>query len=276
MTLTTRLMAFYLGSVAAVLAGFSAALYVVAQDHLYRLADERLDAALNTLGAAVEVTPDGVEWEPNERAVRLSPGQDQIAWIVSDDAGAVVARSKQSGAEDLLTDAAGRFSLSAAVPRRMHWRGERWQAGQRRFVAGGTAPPAAKRSDAKEVKYSALVVTAALPLAPTRALLRHLLAVLGAISLSVLAVASLAGRFVCRRALSPVRQMAKEARAVDPTDPAARLSTPGGSDELSDLGKAFNGLLERLHEAAERHRRFAGTPRTNCAPRLRLCSARSR
>jgi signal transduction histidine kinase len=259
MTLTARLMAYYLGSVAAVLAGFSTALYVVAQDHLYRQADERLDAGLNTLGEAVEVTPDGVEWEPNERTLRLSPAQDKIAWVVTDDAGTVVARSEQPDSDDLMADAAGRFRGPADAARRMHWRGERWQAGQRRFLVGRTAKPTADNLPGpKEVKYPALVVTAALPLGPTRAVLDNLLAVLGGISLSVLIVALVMGRFVCRRALSPVRRMAEDARAVDPTDPARRLPVPGGEDELTDLGAAFNGLLDRLHEAAERHRRFAG------------------
>jgi len=258
MTLTSRLMAFYLGSLAAVLAGFSTALYMVAQDHLYRQADERLDAALNVLGAIVEVTPDGVEWESGERNLRLSSGPDQIAWVVTDDTGLIVARSEQPDSDDLLADATGRFRGPADATRRMHWRGERWQAGQRRFVPGGTAKQDDQPPDPNEVKYPALVVTAALPLEPTRALLHKMLAVLVGISVCVLAAALAGGRFVCRRALLPVCRMAEDARAIDPTDPARRLSIPGGGDELSDLGTAFNGLLARLHESAERHRRFAG------------------
>jgi signal transduction histidine kinase len=52
--------------------------------------------------------------------------------------------------------------------------------------------------------------------------------------------------------------MADDARAADPTDPVRRIVTPDGGDELTDLGLAFNGLLDRLHESVERHRRFAG------------------
>src|SRR5262245_46761353 len=105
MTLTTRLLMFYLGSLAVLMAGFSAALYVVARAHLYRQADQRLDAALNTLGAAVEVAPDGVEWEPNERTIRLAPDHALVAWVVTDDAGRVVARSARPDSDDLLTEA---------------------------------------------------------------------------------------------------------------------------------------------------------------------------
>ena len=61
MTLITRLLVFHLGSLAVLLTGFSATLYGLAWGHLYARADERLEAALNTLSAAVEVGPDGVE-----------------------------------------------------------------------------------------------------------------------------------------------------------------------------------------------------------------------
>ncbi len=258
MTLTTRILLFYLASVLVILAGFSAALYLLVQDHLHRQADERLDAALKILGAAVEIAPDGVEWEPNERSLRFAPGPDQIAWVVADGNGKAVAHSEQPGSDELLAEAAGRFNGPEDTPRRLHWRGERWQAGQRWFLPGGIASAVDMPPAPKEVKYSALVVTAAVPLGPTRAVLRQLIAVLVAISLGVLAVSMTLGRFVCRRALRPVRQMADDARAVDPTDPAWRLVMPRGGDELTDLGVAFNGLLDRLHESAERHRRFAG------------------
>jgi signal transduction histidine kinase len=258
MTLTNRILLFYLGSVAAVLVGFSIALYPVAQGYLYRQADERLESALNTLGAAVEIASDGVEWEPKGRALRFGLGPDQIVWVLTDGTGKVVARSERPGSNELLAEAAGRFRGPEDATRRLHWRGERWQVGQRWFVPQATAPLDDKPPGPNEVKYAALVVTAALPLDPTRAVLHQLLAVLVAISLAVLVIALAAGRFVCRRALSPVRQMAGDARAVDPSNPARRLVTPGGGDELTDLGRAFNGLLDRLHESAKRHRRFAG------------------
>ena len=74
MTLTTRLLLFFLGTLAVVLAGFSTALYFLASAHLHRQVEERLDASLNVLVAAVEIQPNGVEWEPN---VRQLPFDDQ-------------------------------------------------------------------------------------------------------------------------------------------------------------------------------------------------------
>lgn len=258
MNLTTRLLAFFAGSVAAVLVGFSAALYLIAQDHLYRQADERLDAALNTLGASVEVGRAGVEWEPNERVIRLPSGPEGVVWVVTDEGGAVVGRSDRPNTDDLLVEAAERFHAPNDVSRRLHWRGEHWQAGQRRFEPDRSAPVGLRPLGPNEGKYPVLVVTAALPLEPTRASLRGLLATLVGTSVGILAVASIAGWFVCRRALRPVRRMAADARAVDPADRNRRLAVPGGKDELTDLGAAFNGLLDRLHGATEQHRRFAG------------------
>lgn len=262
MTLTTRLLVFHLSSLAVLLTGFSATLYGLARGHLYARADERLEAALNTLSAAVEVGPDGVEWEPGEHALRFAPGaaQDRTAWVVADAGGRVVAGSERAAGDDLGAAAAGRFPDPSEGTRRFDWRGERWQAGQRRIVPGGAAAPPHEPhgKDATEVKYSSLVVTAALPLESTSAALRQLLAVLAGVSLGVLAVALVAGRAVCRRALRPVRRMAADARAADPADPDRRIATPAGGDELTDLAAAFNGLLDRLNESVQRQGRFTG------------------
>ena len=63
----------------------------------------------------------------------------------------------------------------------------RWQAGQRWFRPGAPAPAAGAGhpSDPKEVKYSALVITVAVPLEPTRAVLHKLLADLAAMVLLI-------------------------------------------------------------------------------------------
>ena len=73
MTLTARLSLFFLTTLALALAGFSAALFLLAWMYLHRQAEERLDGAVNTLAAAAEVGPDGVEWEPAERHLLLVP-----------------------------------------------------------------------------------------------------------------------------------------------------------------------------------------------------------
>jgi signal transduction histidine kinase len=261
MSLTTRLLLFFLGSLVVVLCGFSSAVYFVAEHHLDRQAAERVEAALNTLGAAVEVTPDGVEWDTTERTLRLAPGpeHEQIVWLVTDGACHVVARSEHPYSAELLSQAPSVFEGRAEASRRVQWRDEPWQLAQRWFAPGtpGTPASAARPADPKEMKYPALVVLTALPLQPTLALLHKLLIALVIISLGVLGLASVAGGYVCRRALDPERRMAADARAIE-AEAERRIAAPAGGDELTDLAVAFNGLLDRLQESVERHRRFAG------------------
>jgi signal transduction histidine kinase len=52
--------------------------------------------------------------------------------------------------------------------------------------------------------------------------------------------------------------MADAARTMGAADLSERLPVPASRDELSHLGRAFNDLLDRLGEAFERERQFAG------------------
>src|SRR6516165_3114116 len=89
MRLSTRLSLFFSSGLALVLLGFSIALYALAWSYLHRQADERLEAAMNTLLAAVESGPGGLEWEPYDRT--LSFGRRTVgasfAWQVADERG---------------------------------------------------------------------------------------------------------------------------------------------------------------------------------------------
>jgi heavy metal sensor kinase len=253
MTLTTRLTLFFLAALAAVLAGFSAALYALADAHLYGQADERLEAAAQTLAAAAEVAPDGVEWEPGQRALGVGPGAlgESVYWLLTDERGRTVDRSLQPDAAELLAAAAAALTDEGGVTRPLDWHGQPWRV-TRRWVrapaANGTAPG----------KHAALAITAAVPLEPVRATLRTLAAVLVGLSLAVLLLATVAGQAVCRRALAPVNRMAESARAMGAADLSARLPDARTGDELADLSGSFNGLLDRLQESFERQRRFTG------------------
>jgi signal transduction histidine kinase len=109
------------------------------------------------------------------------------------------------------------------------------------------------------------VLVVGLSPAPVEATLGRLGLTLSALSLGVWAVSASAGRWLCRRALSPVSRMARAATAMTAADLGHRLPVPGTDDELDALGRAFNDLLDRLHEASVRlhaaydgQRRFAG------------------
>jgi two-component system OmpR family sensor kinase len=93
---------------------------------------------------------------------------------------------------------------------------------------------------------------------PVEELLERLALALALSSSGVLLTALVAGRWCCRRALRPVAHMAEQARTMKAEQRENRLSIPSTRDEVESLGVEFNGLLDRLHEALERQRRFTG------------------
>jgi heavy metal sensor kinase len=57
-------------------------------------------------------------------------------------------------------------------------------------------------------------------------------------------------------ALRPVERMREEASAISTTEPDRRLRVPDTGDELQRLAETLNAMLDRLHEALDRERRF--------------------
>jgi heavy metal sensor kinase len=254
---------FFLAAQACVLVGFSSTLYVVADSYLYRQVDEHLAAALDTLVAAAEVKPDGVEWEENQRLLSLGqePGPESIRWLVDgrvcadDDRGQQVARSSNIGDSKLFGSVHRSFSADAPH-QEAEIEGQPWRFVQRRVQA-----PTSRRvvvSEPGEKKYHALLIMVGVSLQPLQATLRNLLLGLSGVSAVLWLVAAIAGRWVCRRALIPVRRMAQTARAMKAAELNERLPVPNTADEVADLGQAFNELLSRRDEAYERQRRFTG------------------
>jgi heavy metal sensor kinase len=259
LTLTTRLSLFFLATLALVLGGFSTTLYFLARAYLHQQSEERLEAALNTLAAAAEVGPDGVEWELDQRHFRLGPAVagDPVVWRVSDEHDLVVDQSKHPGAEDFLAEASQTLRSRQRSSQRLDWRGERWQCSQRCIEPATTAPAELAHKDDGR-KYRALAITAGISLEPVRATLRQLAGVLLGLSLLIWLLALFGGRLVCRRALLPVTRMAVAAREMNVDDLGSRLPAAATGDELEELSRAFNHLLERLEEALQRQQRFTG------------------
>jgi signal transduction histidine kinase len=252
-TLTARLLLFSLVTLGLVLGGFSAAVWLLARGYLHRQADDRLEAAANTLVAACEVGPEGVEWEPRERSLVVGAGPvgEPIAWLVQDDRGNLLDRSAGPGSDSLTTASATRPADPGG------WRGDGWHVRRGRLDAPPAAGPT-RPLEPGEVRHPAVVVTVGTPLEPVSAALGRLAAVLAGLSIGVWVAALAGGRWVCRRALRPLTAMADAARAMPADGPGGRLPVGPATDELADLGRAFNDLLDRLGESHERQRRFAG------------------
>ena len=120
MKLSTRLSLFFLSALALVLLGFSVALFALASRYLYRQADERLEAALNTLTAAAEVGPRGVEWEPYDRTVSFGRRtlEGTFAWQVSNERGERIDGSSTGELDRILANARPDIGQTLPDPRR--------------------------------------------------------------------------------------------------------------------------------------------------------------
>jgi signal transduction histidine kinase len=259
MTLASRVSFFFLGSLALTLAGFSAALYFLAARHLDRQLDQRLESALAALTAAVEIKDDGVEWEPHQRRLDL-PG---VRWLARDPSGRAVGSSAEPLPEGIAPPADGRGGPIRES--RTASGGESWRVSQ--VVVRPADPPRPQKhnqsgnhqqADHDGNTLAALVLTAAAPVGPNDAALRWLAWTLAGLCVAVWSVAALVGGRLCRRSLAPVAWMAQSARSIQASEPARRLEVPATNDELEELGRSFNGLLDRLQEAFERQRRFTG------------------
>ncbi len=72
----------------------------------------------------------------------------------------------------------------------------------------------------------------------------------------VLTMAAFGGYWLSSRALGPVDRIIDEARAIAPSNLAARLSVPASGDELQRLSETLNQLLTRVEQSVQQVRRF--------------------
>lgn len=84
---------------------------------------------------------------------------------------------------------------------------------------------------------------------------QSLLAFLGALPIA-LAGAGLAGYLLARRTLEPLAVMTRRAEQITPDRLGERLPVGNPDDELGQMGRVFNGTLDRLESAFEQMRRF--------------------
>jgi signal transduction histidine kinase len=270
MSLTVRVSAFFLTALAVVLLGFSATLFALAWVALHQEAEDRRQAVLNTLVATAEVEPGGVDWEGQGRVLRVGDSDGAIRWVVHDEYGRVVDHSPGLAEDDPLRTVSADGAREQG-PWVAEWGGERWDGLRQTVHANGPT------GDDPHL-HAALVLTVAMPQGPLRATLQRLALALASVSTVSWMLAFAGGRYLCRRALRPLATMADAARTIRATDVEQRLPIPHSADELEALASAFNGLLDRLHEAHERQRRFTGdashqlrTPLTALLGQVEVC-----
>ncbi|WP_422928682.1 sensor histidine kinase [Singulisphaera sp. PoT] len=281
MSLATRVSSFFLLALGLALAGFSTALYSLAHVYMLRHLDEHIMLDLDSLAAAAEIGPTRVEhWDSHRISGGLDPEVEDIFWIIYDEQGREVDRSKNSGDADYsrsrnLAQAVRHSHASMTDPR-----GKRWRLALRQLECAPAANMASNGGDREEPEFDeeesgareihapgkapstwgrrSLTLVAGSSLDPLEATLRTLAATLAVLSVALLGLATMVGRFFCRRALVPMTRMAETARDMTTADRGQHLPSPETGDELEDLATSFNGLLDRLNESLEREKRFTG------------------
>jgi len=259
MSITSRLSLFFLASLALVLLGFSATLYVLASHHLHAELDRQLDAAMHIMVASIEVHPQDVEWEPLEREVTLGRSSDLTSarWTLHDDEGHLVDHSS-----NLEGDSALSFPVDARDWRLMrrrlnagHFEAEAIDQGQESLPRVIPRPIPSDRTALRR----GFLITVGLSEAPIAATLSLLAIAMAVVSLTIWSLAAVSGHWLCQKALSPMSRMAEKARDLR-RQPGSQelLEIPATGDELAGLGQAFNDLLTTLRESIETQRRFAG------------------
>jgi two-component system OmpR family sensor kinase len=90
---------------------------------------------------------------------------------------------------------------------------------------------------------------------PERAELNDVARIEAAVGVVVLALATLAAFFAAGRVLAPLRELRDAARAVSGTNLKRRIHVEG-SDDIAELGRTFNRMLDRLEVAFSSQRDF--------------------
>ena len=71
-------------------------------------------------------------------------------------------------------------------------------------------------------------------------------------------IAILSGMYLSRKLLRPLRNITATARAIEVSDLDKRIEVPCSHDELHELARTFNHMLNRLQAGFEDQRRFVG------------------
>jgi signal transduction histidine kinase len=255
---------FFLIWLGIILAGFSAMVFGIEWYYLYKQSDTQSISAFHALVAAIEVHPDDVEWEPNERKIIIGGGSglDQVRWCVHDNAGKLVDYSDNLEVED---------SWTAGAP---------WSVGVQIIRAGNFIPEtivtnklttlpnmhkqmnleiAARPTFTRKPFYlsTSFTLSVAVSHQPITSSLWLTAKVLLTAGIVVWVLGALLGRIICKQALIPVTIMSGSGKSLG-SDPSARLFIPQTGDELEALGHTFNDLLARLQTSFDRQSRFSG------------------
>ncbi len=260
MTLRNRIHLFFLVTIGFILFGFSVAFYLLARNDLYRESEKELIAILQTLKASAEIDEGGIEWEPAEKPVHFfeDVSHEEIRWLVSDSRGAIVDHSKQLHWNKKENRKFLDFAARHPYLEEVRWKGSTWLIIQDTIGLSSDqfAMPVLQEQSLAKSKHQGLQITVAISLRPIMLQLTKIMVTIFVLSIGLWIAIFFAGRWITRRALSPLTEMAILVQQMTPSRLSQRLREPRTGDELDNLSQSFNRLLDRIQELIERQKRF--------------------
>ncbi len=224
---------------AVVLAGVGAFLYIRLAHELDRSIDQDLRSRASDLAGVVGAADGGLG---GAGTARLLESDESFAQVIARD-GRVVDATEPTAEAPLLS----RSEIARAAQSTI-------------FLERSTTPVGdepvrllATPVDARDGPVIVVVGASTGDRAEALDSLRRLLFIGGPIALLL---ASAAGYALAAAALRPVDAMRRRADTITSAGDAQRLPVPPARDELSDLARTLNAMLDRIDAAAERERRF--------------------
>ena len=259
MTLAHRLSVFFLAALGVVLGALTVGVPLATHLYLHRQTNRALAAGLNTLVAAIEVAPDGVEWEPAERNLVIDRGPlgQEVSWVLFDDRGRQIDGTYRDAERAALLSAAKAYSVDSRANGPQFRDEQSWKIAQQWLTPARLHPELVYYPD-QDPKHRALGVTAAIDTSPIATVVRVLAIGLLTASTLLWLVVLFLGQRISRRILGPITRLAQLAGRLQATDLTERVAVMRTGDELESLAAAFNGLLDRLQESFQRQERFTG------------------
>jgi heavy metal sensor kinase len=239
LSLRARLTHWYTATLAAALAVYTIAVFVILSRHLHDDLDLHLHEELEVVVHRVAVSPSGsLTWRDEMRSAEEEPAGAR--WVE-------------------VWTADGRVRLLAWASR------EPVDLGPMPPPPQGDSSRSGRLADGRRVRVMTKpAVLAGRPVLlrgarseePTHAQRRRLMAGLAVVLPLSMAAAWFVGRYVARRLFSPLVRMSERAEAITADRLDARLPLETTDDELGRLGAAFNRTLARLEDSFGRLQRF--------------------
>jgi two-component system, OmpR family, sensor kinase len=175
----------------------------------------------------------------------------------------MLARNIVGDGESVLTFTGGRVYRATAVGQELLRSrpdlGERWEALRRADDGEVSAGELRFRYRARPVAGAAHMAGVIVVMSSVGREHREIddaVRVTGVMKFAVLVVAALLAWLLAQRLLAPVRKLTEAARNATESDLTQRIPTTSGRDEVAELARTFNAMLDRLAAAFASQRRF--------------------